>query len=136
MSRKSELESKIRDLESQIRDIKSRISDQEYKNESAANIGTTASKYVFMIKNYPKFLATTSKKANVSLRIIDVSFPVFIMNFISTKMNLVARILMKMMDIAMKAIHQMMIMMMTAMARKITMKMTILLLRPLKKLRK
>ena len=33
MSRKSELESKIRDLESQIRDIKSRISDQEYKND-------------------------------------------------------------------------------------------------------
>ena len=36
MSRKSELESKIRDLESQIRDIKSRISDQEYKNDGSS----------------------------------------------------------------------------------------------------
>ncbi len=33
MSRKEDLESKIRDLESQISDIKSRISDQEYKND-------------------------------------------------------------------------------------------------------
>ena len=106
---------------------------------NAANIGTTVSKYVFTIKNYPKFLATTSKKVNASLKIIDVSSPVFIVNSISTKMNSDVLILTKMTGMNMKTHLPMTIMTMSMMKRKTTMKMTILRhlrLRPLKRLRK